>query len=101
MMHSSPLLVWAPATQQSACCLQGKTVLCTLLPCRPHTAGLHSCRAPAVIEAGPAVEVLAEYHLTPAEQSAASGRQSVMVAVREKHLLATAFHPELTADLRW
>eukprot|EP00891_Asterochloris_glomerata_P009559 jgi/Astpho2/9559/e_gw1.00146.138.1_t len=58
-------------------------------------------RAPAVIEAGPAVEVLAEYHLTPAEQSAASGRQSVMVAVREKHLLATAFHPELTADLRW
>ena len=47
------------------------------------------------------MEVLAEYHLTPAEQSAASGRESVMVAVREKHLLATAFHPELTADLRW
>jgi len=25
----------------------------------------------------------------------------VAVAVRSKHLLATAFHPELTDDLRW
>ena len=71
-----------------------------LLSSNSRAALLH-CRAPAVVQAGPAVEVLAEYHLTPAEQSAASGRQSVMVAVREKHLLATAFHPELTADLRW
>jgi 5'-phosphate synthase pdxT subunit len=25
----------------------------------------------------------------------------VIVAVRQGHLLATAFHPELTDDLRW
>lgn len=57
-------------------------------------------RAPAVIDAGPSVEILAEYHLTPDEQ-AQQGRESVAVAVRDQHLLATAFHPELTSDLRW
>lgn len=38
--------------------------------------------------------------LSPAEAEA-QGRESVAVAVRSKHLLATAFHPELTDDLRW
>ncbi len=45
-------------------------------------------RAPVVTAAGPAVDVLA--HL-------ADGR---IVAVQQNHLLATAFHPELTPDLR-
>lgn len=59
------------------------------------------CRAPGVLDAGPSVEILAEYPLTPEEQQAQDGRESVAVAVRDKHLLATAFHPELTSDLRW
>jgi 5'-phosphate synthase pdxT subunit len=45
-------------------------------------------RAPAVAEAGQNVEVLA---------ALADGR---IVAVRQGHLLATAFHPELTQDDR-
>jgi 5'-phosphate synthase pdxT subunit len=45
-------------------------------------------RAPAVTEAGPGVEVLAR---DPAGRT---------VAVRQGNLLATAFHPELTADRR-
>lgn len=58
-------------------------------------------RAPAVIEAGPEVEVLAEYQLAAEESAAQNGRKSVAVAVRQGPLLATAFHPELTKDLRW
>lgn len=60
-------------------------------------------RAPAVVETGPGVEVLAEYNLPPEERevSADSSRSSVAVAVRSGCLMATAFHPELTADLRW
>ena len=27
--------------------------------------------------------------------------ESVVVAVKQKNLLATSFHPELTSDLRW
>ena len=68
---------------------------------RPLHSSLCLHRAPAVIDAGPSVEVLAEYHLTPEEQKAQEGRQSVAVAVRDQHLLATAFHPELTSDPRW
>ena len=30
-----------------------------------------------------------------------SGEERVAVAVRQGQLLATAFHPELTGDLRW
>ena len=45
-------------------------------------------RAPAVTSVAERVEVLAKL---------ADGR---IVAVRQGHLLATAFHPELTADLR-
>jgi len=47
------------------------------------------------------VEVLAEYQLRAEEAAAQNGRQSVAVAVRQGPLLATAFHPELTKDLRW
>jgi 5'-phosphate synthase pdxT subunit len=49
-------------------------------------------RAPWVEEAGPGVDVLATVAAGPA-----AGR---IVAVRQGALLATAFHPELTGDLR-
>ena len=39
--------------------------------------------------------MLAEYTLTP-EEAAAQQHKSVIVAVRDSHLMATAFHPELT-----
>ncbi len=57
-------------------------------------------RAPWVEEVGPAVEVLATVPrrtLTGADAGAAAGR---VVAVRQGSVLATAFHPELTGDLR-
>lgn len=44
-------------------------------------------RAPFVLAAEPNVEVLAEYH-------------GKIVFVRQRNLLASAFHPELTSDLR-
>ncbi len=50
-------------------------------------------RAPAVVETGPGVEILAEW-------TDPDGR-SVQVAVRQDHILGTAFHPELSGDLRW
>jgi hypothetical protein len=46
------------------------------------------------------VEVLAEYALTAAERASLQ-QDSVIVAVRSGHLMATAFHPELTQDARW
>ncbi|RME84795.1 MAG: pyridoxal 5'-phosphate synthase glutaminase subunit PdxT [Caldilineae bacterium] len=46
-------------------------------------------RAPAVTEVGPEVEVLARIPDGP------------IVAVRQGHLLGTAFHPELSKDLRF
>jgi len=46
-------------------------------------------RAPVIVEAGPSVEILAK--LSDKE----------IVAVRQKNLLATAFHPELSSDFRW
>jgi pyridoxal 5'-phosphate synthase pdxT subunit len=49
-------------------------------------------RAPWVEEVGPDVQVLGRVN-----DGAAAGR---IVAVRQQHLLATAFHPELTGDLR-
>ena len=48
-----------------------------------------------------ATQCFAEYNLTEEEQGQADGRKSVIVAVRSGHLLATAFHPELTDDTRW
>ena len=49
----------------------------------------------------PSLACVVEYHLTPEEQQQAEGVKSVAVAVRRKNLLATAFHPELTDDVRW
>jgi 5'-phosphate synthase pdxT subunit len=45
-------------------------------------------RAPAVVDVGPGVDVLARLAEGP------------IVAVRQGHVLGTAFHPELTGDLR-
>lgn len=53
-------------------------------------------RAPAMVEVGPNVRVLASYPDPHAVQ-----QQGVVVAARQDHLLVTAFHPELTRDLRW
>ncbi len=50
-------------------------------------------RAPAVTAVGPGVEVLAT---VPGKEG-----RPVVVAVRQGAILATAFHPELTDDLRW
>jgi pyridoxal 5'-phosphate synthase pdxT subunit len=57
-------------------------------------AALHAVfiRAPWVESIGPDVEVLGRVSSGPA-----AGR---MVAVRQRNVLATAFHPELTGDLR-
>ncbi len=44
-------------------------------------------RAPAIVDVGPQVEVLARV-------------EDRVVAVRQGHLMATAFHPELTSDVR-
>jgi 5'-phosphate synthase pdxT subunit len=57
-------------------------------------------RAPAILSAGPAVEVLAEYVL-PAEKAAQMAVEKIIVAVKEGNLMATSFHPEITADTRW
>lgn len=50
-------------------------------------------RAPSITQTGPGVDVLAD--LTD------SAGQRVVVAVQAGPILATAFHPELTDDLRW
>ena len=50
-------------------------------------------RAPAVTEVGLGVEILATL---PGKEG-----QPVAVALRKGPILATAFHPELTDDLRW
>ncbi len=49
-------------------------------------------RAPWVEEVGPAAQVLARVETGPA-----AGR---IVGIRQRHLLATSFHPELTGDVR-
>ena len=52
-------------------------------------------RAPAVVQTlSPEVEVLAS--LTREEIS-----EPVIVAVQQSNVIATAFHPELTEDVRW
>ncbi|KAG8387696.1 hypothetical protein BUALT_Bualt02G0048100 [Buddleja alternifolia] len=61
-------------------------------------------RAPGILEVGPEVQVLAD---VPAPSTVGSlednagPEKKVIVAVRQGNLLATAFHPELTADTRW
>jgi 5'-phosphate synthase pdxT subunit len=75
-------------------------------------------RAPVVLQAGPGVEVLAtcpvdaqqkqQAEQQQQQQSAAEGGAAaaaapteVIVGVRSGPLMATAFHPELTSDVRW
>ncbi|KAF3455011.1 hypothetical protein FNV43_RR05459 [Rhamnella rubrinervis] len=71
-------------------------------------------RAPAILDVGPDVQVLADYPLSSnkeldsisvseaQDQEGNTGSvKKVIVAVRQGNLLATAFHPELTADTRW
>eukprot|EP00873_Tetraselmis_striata_P022491 jgi/Tetstr1/442755/TSEL_030843.t1 len=57
-------------------------------------------RAPAIVEVSDAVEVLGRYFLT-AEERKQVDVESVVVAVRQGGLMATAFHPEITSDPRW
>ncbi|KAK1266643.1 hypothetical protein QJS04_geneDACA015361 [Acorus gramineus] len=69
-------------------------------------------RAPAILEAGPCVEILADYPVSSdksstlvssdgTQQEEAGSQEKVIVAVKQGNLLATAFHPELTSDTRW
>ncbi|KAK3103206.1 hypothetical protein FSP39_017430 [Pinctada imbricata] len=52
-------------------------------------------RAPAVLEVyNPEVTVLGKLHRP-------EKNDDVIVAIRQENVLATAFHPELTADIRW
>ena len=59
-------------------------------------------RAPAVLQAGEGVEVLASVPTSrlsvPAADPGLDGDARLPVAVRQGHLLATAFHPEVTGD---
>eukprot|EP01024_Parvocaulis_polyphysoides_P026415 TRINITY_DN2407_c0_g2_i1.p2 TRINITY_DN2407_c0_g2~~TRINITY_DN2407_c0_g2_i1.p2 ORF type:complete len:271 (+),score=53.70 TRINITY_DN2407_c0_g2_i1:72-815(+) len=57
-------------------------------------------RAPGVLSVGDGVEILGEYELTP-EQQEKIVQQKVIVGLKYGTLMATAFHPELTADIRW
>lgn len=61
-------------------------------------------RAPLLVETGPGVEVLASVaapHGTDDKGTgAADGTPRLPVAVRQDHILATSFHPELTGDAR-
>ncbi|CAM8970427.1 unnamed protein product [Rhodiola kirilowii] len=52
-------------------------------------------RAPGVLEVGPEVEVLADH------PGGSAATRKVIIAVRQKNILGTTFHPELTADTRW
>ncbi|KAK9664018.1 hypothetical protein RND81_14G014200 [Saponaria officinalis] len=69
-------------------------------------------RAPAIVEVGPEVEVLAEVPIpsdskfnislaTYNQEAKLAPVDKVAVAVKQGNLLGTAFHPELTADNRW
>ncbi|KAJ7980982.1 Pyridoxal biosynthesis protein PDX2 [Quillaja saponaria] len=67
-------------------------------------------RAPAILEVGSEVQVLADYPVPSYKALGSSSEdqeenvgeeKKVIVAVRQGKILATAFHPELTADTRW
>ncbi|KAL9241233.1 hypothetical protein vseg_015364 [Gypsophila vaccaria] len=69
-------------------------------------------RAPAILEVGPEVVVLAEVPVpsdslyntslaTDNQEGKLAPVDKVAVAVKQGNLLGTAFHPELTADNRW
>ena len=58
-------------------------------------------RAPTIMSAdADAVTVLSECTLPEADQTRL-GAERVVVAARQDNMLATAFHPELTEDIRW
>jgi 5'-phosphate synthase pdxT subunit len=57
-------------------------------------------RAPWVERVGPGVEVLGRVADAAAPHAAAGVTAGRIVAVRQANVLATAFHPELTGDLR-
>ncbi|KAK9058587.1 hypothetical protein SSX86_023429 [Deinandra increscens subsp. villosa] len=58
-------------------------------------------RAPAIVEVGPSVEVLASVSVQLSKEESAESDSKVIVAVKQGNILATAFHPELTIDSRW
>ncbi|KAL8204717.1 hypothetical protein R6Q57_010340 [Mikania cordata] len=67
-------------------------------------------RAPAILEVGPGVEVLASVSIqsnkiddfnSALQEESAESDSKVIVAVKQGNILATAFHPELTIDSRW
>jgi 5'-phosphate synthase pdxT subunit len=59
-------------------------------------------RGPAVLSVGADVEVLARLeNLRHTSESNESTGQGTIVAVRQGHLLGTAFHPEVTGDPRF
>lgn len=75
-------------------------------------------RAPAILQAGPAVDIIATVKSVPhvsarkqvysiVDPSSPLAPESrvepleVIVAVKQSNILATAFHPELTPDTRW
>lgn len=53
-------------------------------------------RAPLIVRTGEGVEVLARVVQKPGQRS----ENGEVVAVRQGHILATSFHPELTGDCR-
>jgi pyridoxal 5'-phosphate synthase pdxT subunit len=55
-------------------------------------------RAPAVLQAGPQVQVLASVPADRLETPRQDTGAEVPVAVRQGNLLATSFHPEVTGD---
>lgn len=78
----------------------------------PHIFRAVFIRAPAVLEAGPDVEILADYpvpmdkltNLIPSvegKEDKSGADAKVIVALRQGNILGTAFHPELTSDTRW
>ncbi|CAK9174392.1 unnamed protein product [Ilex paraguariensis] len=69
-------------------------------------------RAPAILDVGSDVEVLADICIQSdktsdldsaleSQKESTTSEKKVIVAVKQGNLLATAFHPELTADTRW
>ncbi|KAA8550414.1 hypothetical protein F0562_002098 [Nyssa sinensis] len=69
-------------------------------------------RAPAILEVGPDVEVLADISVPSgktidsnsaleSQEDNTGSEKKVIVAVKQGNLLGTTFHPELTADTRW
>lgn len=62
-------------------------------------------RAPAILSAGEGVHVLGTVKAKPCRAAAATLKsdeaREVICAAKQDNILCTAFHPELTGDLRW